>query len=232
MNPADLEIARQSALLARLPEPLQRKILDGAQPQSVETGQTVFLQDEPANALFVVLDGWIKLYRVAPSGAEAVVSVMTRGRSFGEAVALRGMPYPVSAEAITPGRLLRLDAARLRNHLQTDPVLATSMLAATYVHLQQLVEQVEHLKARSGVQRVAEFLLDLADCADGQCSVHLPYNKALIAGRLGMKPESLSRAFARLRMHGVTIDAAMAHISDLDALRELADEDPAKAWTR
>lgn len=232
MTPADLEIARQSALLARLPEPLQHRILDGAQVQSAETGQTVFLQDEPANALFVVLDGWVKLYRMAPSGAEAVVSVMTRGRSFGEAVALRGLPYPVSAESITPSRLLRLDATRLRNMLQTDPVLATSMLAATYVHLQQLVEQVEQLKARSGVQRVAEFLLDLASCDHGECSVHLPYNKALIAGRLGMKPESLSRAFARLRNHGVTIDASMAHIRNVDELRELADEDPAKAWMR
>lgn len=232
MNAVDLEIARQSALLARLPEPLQRQLLDGAQVQSVETGQTVFLQDDAANALFVVLDGWIKLYRVAPSGAEAVVSVMTRGRSFGEAVALRGMPYPVSAESITPARLLRIDAARLRHLLQTDPMMATSMLAATYVHLQQLVEQVEHLKARSGVQRVAEFLLDLATCAEGNCSVTLPYNKALIAGRLGMKPESLSRAFARLRDHGVKIESAMAHIEDLDALRELAAEDPAKAWMR
>ena len=232
MNAVDLEIARQSALLARLPEPLQRQLLDGAQVQSVETGQTVFLQDDAANALFVVLDGWIKLYRVAPSGAEAVVSVMTRGRSFGEAVALRGMPYPVSAESITPARLLRIDAARLRHLLQTDPMMATSMLAATYVHLQQLVEQVEHLKARSGVQRVAEFLLDLAACAEGNCSVTLPYNKALIAGRLGMKPESLSRAFARLRDHGVKIESAMAHIEDLDALRELAAEDPAKAWMR
>ena len=219
-------------MLASLPEPLRAKFLDNAQVQSFETGQTVFLQDDPAVAVFIVLDGWVKLYRIAPSGAEAVVSIMTRGRSFGEAVALRGKPYPVSAETITPARLLRVDAARLLRLLQSDPAMATSMLAATYVHLQQLVDQIEQLKARTGVQRVADFLIKLAPCETGSCSVVLPYNKSLIAGRLGMKPESLSRAFARLRMHGVTIDAAMAHISDLDALRELADEDPAKAWTR
>lgn len=232
MTPADLDTARQSALLGSLPAPLQLKLTEGAQVQTADTGQTVFLQDDPAEAVFIVLDGWIKLYRMAPSGAEAVVSVMTRGRSFGEAVALRGIPYPVSAEAITPARLLRLDAARLRHLLQSDSAMATSMLAATYVHLQHLVEQVEQLKARSGVQRVAEFLLSLAASDTGGCSVVLPYNKALIAGRLGMKPESLSRAFARLRDHGVRIEAVKAHIDDLDALRELAAEDPAKAWMR
>ena len=109
--------------------------------------------------------------------------------------------------------------------------MATSMLAAVFVHLQHLVGQIEGLKARSGVQRVAEFLLDLA-AGDGACTVALPYNKTLIAGRLGMKPESLSRAFARLRQHGVRIEAAVAHIDDIEALRELAAEDPAKPWLR
>lgn len=232
MTPADLDTARQSALLAALPEPQRARVLEGAQVQSVETGQTIFLQDDPADALFIVLDGWVKLYRIATSGTEAVVSVMTRGRSFGEAVALRGLPYPVSAEAITPARLLRLDAARLRHLLQSDPAMATSMLAAVFVHLQHLVGQIEGLKARSGVQRVAEFLLDLSAGREGEVSVALPYNKALIAGRLGIKPETLSRAFARLRDHGVRIEAAMAHIEDVDRLRELVAEDPAKAWLR
>ncbi|MDO5370663.1 Crp/Fnr family transcriptional regulator [Paracoccus sp. (in: a-proteobacteria)] len=233
MTPADLQIARKSALLANLSEPLQATLLDGTQVQVFETGQTIFLQDEPPNALFIVLDGWIKLYRIAASGAEAVVSVMTRGRSFGEAAALRGQPYPASAEAITPARLLRLDGVRMRHLLQTDPVLATSMLAAVFVHLQHLVTQIEELKARSGVQRVAEFLLTLSNgCEEGDCSVALPYNKALIAGRLGMKPETLSRAFAKLRQHGVRIEAAVAHIEDVERLRELVSEDPAKSWLR
>lgn len=232
MTPADLQTARQSPLLANLPESQQSRLLEGAQVQSAETGQTIFLQDEPPEALFIVLEGWVKLYRVAASGTEAVVSVMTRGRSFGEAVALRGMPYPVSAEAITPARLLRLDAARMRHLLQTDPVLATSMLAAVFVHLQQLVGQIEELKARSGVQRVAEFLVDLSAGREGECSVALPYNKALIAGRLGMKPETLSRAFAKLRDHGVRIEAAVAHIEDVERLRELVAEDPARSWLR
>ena len=107
-----------------------------------------------------------------------------------------------------------------------------ALLAATYVHLQALVTQVEQLKARSGVQRVAEFLVDLAACEQGKCSVSMPYNKTLIAGRLGMKPESLSRAFGRLRAYGVRVDANVAHIDDLDVLRDLTNEDPGKAWMK
>jgi CRP-like cAMP-binding protein len=41
-----------------------------------------------------VAEGWVKLYRIAPSGAEAVVGVFTKGESFGEAVAFRHDTYP------------------------------------------------------------------------------------------------------------------------------------------
>ena len=60
----------------------------------------------------------------------------------------------------------------------------------------------------------------------------LPYDKVLIAGRLGLRPESLSRAFARLREHGVTIRNTNAAIASVDALRALLAAAPADAWTR
>ena len=47
------------------------------------------------------------------------------------------------------------------------------------------------------------------------------YSKALIARQLGMKPETLSRAFARLRDHGVQITATTAHIEDVAHLRHM-----------
>ena len=82
----------------------------------------------------------------------------------------------------------------------------------------QLIEKTAELKARTGAQRVAEFLLTLGDCDEsGACEVRMPYDKVLIAGRLGMKPESLSRAFAKLKGHGVTIKQNRALIDDLES---------------
>jgi len=49
--------------------------------------------------------------------------------------------------------------------------------------------------------------------------VTLPYDKNLIAGRLGMKPESLSRAFAKLRAQGVTVRQNHAAIADVERLQ-------------
>lgn len=232
MQPEIEAIAGSAVIFSGMPPEMRARILASAQIRRVDTGETIFIQGEPAASVYIVIDGWVKLYRLAPSGTEAVVSVLTQGRSFGEAVALREIPYPISAEAITDATLLRIDARQLRQQMRDDPQLAIGMLAATYVHLQQLVSQVEQLKARSGVQRVAEFLAGLAHCDSGACQVVLPYNKALIAGRLGMKPESLSRAFARLRSHGVRMEASTVFIEDVADLLDLAAEDPGKAWMK
>jgi CRP-like cAMP-binding protein len=87
------------------------------------------------------------------------------------------------------------------------------------------MQQVEQLKAQSGVQRVAEFLASLSLTEQGHCAVALPYDKVLIAGRLGLTPESLSRAFARLRSIGVVVDASHVVVKDVAKLRQLANDD-------
>lgn len=227
LTSAERETARRSPLLASLSESSETRLLEGARAQSAQAGQIIIQQDEPAEALFIVLEGWVKLYRMAPSGAEAVVATLCDGQSFGETSALCQQSYLASAAAISPARLLRLDAGHVRRLLHSEPVLAASMLAPAFVHLEQLVTHIEELKARTSVERVTEFLLSLAAECEGECSIALPYSKGLIAGQLGMKPETLSRAFARLREHGVQADATVVRIEDMDRLRDLLAEEVA-----
>jgi len=224
------EIARQSLLLRNMPDDVVDRLARESTLRSFRRGETVFMQGESAQAIHVVLGGWIKLYRVSPNGAEAVVSVFTRGQSFGEAAALQNGSYPVSAEAATESRLMQIPTRALFALVREDPEIAMSMLASTFHHLHSLVSQVEQLKAHSGEQRVAEFLLDLCPVDEGTCTVTLPYDKVLIAGRLGLKPESLSRIFSRLRNHGVTIRKNHALIADVRSLRARANEDESEPW--
>lgn len=232
MKSEHVALAKASILLASAPEPVVQSVLEEARIRQFPRGGTIFLQGERASAIYIVAEGWIKLYRIAPNGAEAVVGVFTNGKSFGEAVAFRSDTYPVAAEAVTDCTLIRIEADSFLRQIRNNPEVAISILSATFTHLHSLVAQVEQLKARTGAQRVAEFLLELAPCPAGACEVTLPYDKVLIAGRLGMKPESLSRAFGRLKDHGVVIRQNVAQISDIAQLRDYVEEDPALAWSR
>ena len=83
-----------------------------------------------------------------------------------------------------------------------------------------MVGQIEQLQVRSGTQRVADFLLKLCPAEDGPAEIALPYDKSLIASRLGMKPESFSPPLARLRDLGVCSDRSHVSIADAAVLAE------------
>lgn len=226
------DIARDSVLLRSLPVAVADRLLADASFRDVTRGETVFLQGDRAQVIHVVLDGWVKLYRVSPNGNEAVVNVFTRGHSFGEAVAFRQQPYPVSAEAVSDCTLALISARSFISILEHEPELSLAVIASTFAHLHDLVAQVEQIKAQTGAQRVADFLIRLSNCETGSCEVTLPYDKALIAGRLGMKPESLSRAFYKLKAVGVGVSRHHAMIEDIKLLQDYAAKDPADSWSK
>lgn len=224
--------AARSALLSGLPADVCGALLDAGSLRRFDRGTTVFLQGEPARVFYIVLDGWVKLYRISHSGAEVVVACFTEGQSFAEAVVMQQGNYPVHAEAVTDCRLITVQGQVLTELMTQSPEIVRAIMATMYLHFHALVGQIEHLKAKSGAQRVADFLLELCPNGVESCTVALPYDKTLIAGRLGMKPESLSRAFARLHAAGVRIDHNTASIADTGRLRAYTEEDPANAWGR
>lgn len=226
------EIAREALILKSLPQDLAQELLGNASNRAYVRGETIFLQGEPAEQVFIVLEGWVKLFRLTPNGTEAVVGVFTQGHSFAEAAVFSGVPYPVAAEAVTDCQLLAIPARTILSRMRARPELCLSVLASSFKHLHGLVSQIEQLKAHTGAQRLAEFLVDLCPVREGACTITLPYDKSLIAGRLGMKPESLSRAFARLRELGVSVTQNHAAIHEVGRLRDYIDEDRAMAWSK
>lgn len=224
----DLELIRKTAILGGLGEQPLTELLSDAVVKTPERGEVLFVQGDPASAFYVVLDGWIKLYRMTVAGEEAVVGIFTKGQSFAEAAAFTGGMFPVSAECVTDARLLMFPSNRLFDRIRQSPELGLSMLASTSQHLHGLVHQIQQLKAHTGAQRLAEFMLALAPVEEGACTIALPYDKALIAGHLGMKPESLSRAIARLKEVGVTVKRNMATIHDVDRLRNFFEQERAE----
>ena len=111
----------------------------------------------------------------------------------------------------------------MRRRIREQPDLALSMLASSSYHLKALVEQIEHIKLLSAPQRIADFLLRLCPVREGGCTIELPYEKALIANRLGMKPESLSRALGKLRPLGVSVDRENVTIVDIALLKQFIE---------
>jgi CRP-like cAMP-binding protein len=218
-------IVREAPIFSGLPQSAFEALLKGATVRTVSRGELIFAQGDPVNYFFVILEGWVKVYRVTPSGGEVVVAIFTLGQSFAEAAAFVGGHFPASGEAVTEGRLLCVHSGNLLRLIRENPDIGLAMLASTSMHLHMLVQQIEQLKAHTGAQRVAEFLSSLCMVQAGACRLGLPYDKTLIAGRLGMQPESLSRAFVRLKQIGVHIEQNIAIIDDVGRLRHYVESE-------
>jgi len=225
LTAGDLQIVSRIAVFRGLKAETVEQIITPATATMLRPHEWIIRQGDPATAFFIIIDGWVKLYRSAASGDDTVIDIITKGQSFAEAVAFTGGRYHSTAEAVSEARVARIPADHIVRCIRQSPEIALAMVASISGHLHHLVQQVEQLKAQSGVQRVAEFLASLSTAENGHCSLALPYDKILIAGRLGLTPESLSRAFARLRTIGVVVDASHVMVRDVAKLRQLAADD-------
>lgn len=210
---------RRIALLQGLGDPSFKRLLGGASVQHFADGTVLFLQGDDADRFYILLEGWVKLYRLTEDGAQALVTVVAPGETFAEAAVFASARFPVCAEAVGPATALNVNRRELTAAIIADPQIAFAMLASLSLRLRNLVEQIEHMQVRSAPQRLGNFLLRLCPAGSGTASVELPFAKTLVAQRLGMRPETLSRSLAVLRAHGVRATGDRISISDTGRLR-------------
>jgi CRP-like cAMP-binding protein len=182
--------------------------------------QLLFREGEPADMLHSVLSGYVRVYKLDPDGREADVELYGPGDLIGASVVLDGGRYGATAQAAEPSLIARFDLKRVRDIAGRRPDLAMALANALTGQLARAFASLADDRLHTAPQRVARYLL--AQCpADKATSFRLPYQKSLLAGKLGLAPEALSRAFSMLRGHGVNVRGRLVHIGDPDALRRI-----------
>lgn len=219
-QPDDLEQAKRAKVLASLPPDIATRALSGAEVVELERNDTLYEQGNLADSLFIVLDGWVKICRISANGAESVIAVFSNGESFGTGAAMARTRFAASALAASKARVLKVPVAQLIGELERDPQIAVSALTTVFEFMEELMYNIEQRDAMTATQRLGNFLLDSAAGKSGTVTIRLPHDKGLLAGRLGMTPESLSRAFNQLRQHGATVSGSTIVVDDLDQLKQ------------
>lgn len=223
---SDCEQLAKLPLFAGLERSELFRLIGEAWTEDRPADSLIFLDGDPATSLYVVLGGWVKLFRSTPDGNESVIAVISAGDSFAEAAVFEEVTYPVSAATVVDSRLLVIPAAPFLARMLEEGRLAIKMMASMSRRLRQLVHQVEDLSLKSSVERLAGYISGLCSDTSGATVVRLPLDKSLIARHLGMQPETLSRSFARLRGHGIVADGDRVMISDVTELQRFVGSRP------
>ena len=188
-------------------------------------GEMLFQKGDLPKGFFVVVFGQIKLAFPSSQGNEKVVQILGPRQSFGEAVMFLDRPCPVFAEGLVDSLLLHIGSAPVFELLERDPLFARRMLAGLSMRLHSLVEDVETYSLRSSAQRVVGYLLQHCPQQEGPCEgsfeISLPTSKQVIASRLNLTPETLSRIFHDLSANGlIGVSGKQITINDVKRLRE------------
>jgi CRP/FNR family transcriptional regulator, dissimilatory nitrate respiration regulator len=223
----DIRLLARLPMFAGLDGSQVGQLLENAEVRPAPRRTVLFHQGERAVRFYVILDGCVMLHRVSPSGHDAVISLINRGESFAEAAMFDTAEFPVTATVITDARLLVVTAQSFIRRLREEPSLGLNILASMSRQLRRLVEQLEQRTSASTTERLACFLLRL--CPEGEhgpATFELPLDKHLIAGALGMQPETFSRALSRLQRFGVSCRGTEVRVAEIDALHRFCAGEP------
>lgn len=221
MDASDWMILRSTELLASLPQVAEQRLTEGVTPQSFRKKTVLFHQGDRADALYVVLGGWVKLFRNSPNHTETVVGIRRCGDTVGATGIFLEDGHPATAEAITAVRVFPVEQKRLRSLLADEPKFAHRLLSNASRRMQFLMQHIEEMKALSADQRIVSFVLSICSNQSGSCTIALPFEKALISRWLGINPASFSRALTRLRRYGLDVHNESVTVGSIETLGKL-----------
>lgn len=220
------ELLADIYLFDGLPDACLDELARNSRVHRFPAGTMLFNQDEPADFLYIALEGNFELFETASDGTETVVEISTAPKVYTMAAVLTDSPSIVSGRVLQQARVLMIDADALASCVASYPRLGQNLIVALAWQYRTMVRQVINLKAKSAAQRLGLYILDFAKTGEPGQEVELPGKKRQLASRLGMTTVSLSRAYRTLREHGVELRRNnTVHITDPARLQSFCNPD-------
>lgn len=218
---------QQSYLFAGLDAAQLDAVLKDMRVVSLQKAQPVFAQGDPARRFYMVRDGQIKLFRLSPDGNEKVIELIHPTQTFAEALLFMAEPvsYPVHAEAVEASELLSFDNAVFKALLRDSVDTCFRLMASMSMRLHKQINEIDRLTLHTATYRLVSYLLqELPDEVMASPQVRLTTAKSVIASRLSIQPETLSRILARLNRKGyLEVRGNNIVLHDIPSLRALAE---------
>jgi CRP-like cAMP-binding protein len=169
--------------------------------KSLEKGEYLFHEGDPALGFYVVQRGAVNVHRVNAAGKEQIIHVFRTGDSFAEIALASATGYPADARVLEPTQVLLVQKDGFLALLKRQPELALRMLGSMSSHLRVLVGQLEDLTLKDVETRLANWLVKRCPNrqADKPVQIELRMTKRVLAAELGTVSETFSRTLAKFR---------------------------------
>jgi len=206
MKSEETDIVRQLNLFSQVREETFKQLMRASFLQRFPPKVKLIRQNEYADFLYLEVLDPVALFIVA--------------------AVLRDETCLQSARTLTNCRILMIPAQEMKTAMEDDIHFMHAVILDMSRRYRRAIKELKNQKLRTSVERLANWLLQVHIIQNHGSYIDLPYEKRLLASRLGMTPENLSRGFATLSEHGIKVDGGRIVFVDMAKLEAFAQADP------
>ena len=191
----------------------------------VVKGDTIFWEEDEPSHLYMLKAGKIKLTKQSESGKETIVSIITPGETFGEIAIFDGRPFPFTAQAMEPSRVLKMTRNAFLKFLHDAPHAPLEIIIELSRRLRDAQNVIKGMAVERVEHRIVELLLKLSEKVgrheEEGIRIGILLTRQDIADMVGSTVETTIRVLSRFTKEGwIETRGKSLILKDVDALRE------------
>jgi len=198
-----------------LDEDKMKEISSLIESLSYHKGELVYQAGEPSDALYIISQGKMKIYRLSEQGKEQLLRMLYPGDFTGELALFSEKVHDSYGEALEDTRICSIRREDLQKLLLKYPTISMEILSEFSKRLDAQERQTATIATEKVETRIALYLIDLMD-EEKENPFTLPMMKKDLASLLGTTPETISRKFLEFEERGLMLSLPQNRIRIID----------------
>lgn len=220
----NIDYVKKISFFSEIDDEDANKIANLIVERKYKKNMIVFMEGEPAEAVYFVKSGKVKISKNTPDGKEHIIHIMTDGDVFAEACLFGISPYPANAEAIEDSEVYMIKNSDLEKLLESSPKTAIQIIKVMSKRLNLVSSQIENLALRDAFGKTAALIIRLLKDnginAENGAVLRTNLSRQDMGNMVGLTRETLTRALTRLKNdRAIEIERDEIIVLDMDKLK-------------
>jgi len=221
-KPRVIDVLQSNTLFNALSEPEIQSLASVSRPVFAERGEMIWFSGSDVDYFGMSADGFVKMVRSCPSGAEVTMELMGPSQIFGLMGTITGTGCPLSSYAVTSLWYLRIPKSPFLEIYEKNVPLKDRLLRKTALRLHGAVDLMARMSNGRVDERIAAILFILSDSyghrEEGKLKLDVPLTRQEIGEMAGTTVETTIRVMSRWQKEAI-IATDRHHVVILDEKR-------------
>lgn len=201
-----------------------KQIVERASVKNYRQNEILFLQDDPADRFYIILEGSVSIEVISIEGRSLTLATFSEGDIFGEFAILDGGVRSANARVISDARMVSFHKNTIHDLISRYPLFVTKLISELVKRLRVSNEHVQSIVTKSLKERLVDLLINMCEQAETVSPNVIRITQSQIAERLSVSREKVNvnlRALQKQKL--ISLKRGRIEILKLALLRSLSD---------